>query len=50
MPFGLGGVRADMGMYGGPTTHTGAVKPCRGERTDGVSDNPQDQGRGWFGL
>ena len=46
MPFGLGGVRADMGMYGGPDNAYwgGEALPDGASVLTGVSDSPQDQG------
>ena len=51
MPFGLGGVRADMGMYGGPDNAYwgGEALPDGASALTGVSDSPQDQG-GVVGL
>ena len=51
MPFGLGGVRADMGMYGGPDNAYwgGQALPDGASALTGVSDSPQDQG-GVVGL
>jgi hypothetical protein len=51
MPFGLGGVRADMGMYGGPNNAFwgGEALPDGASALTGVSDSPQDQG-GVVGL
>lgn len=51
MPFGLGGVRADMGMYGGPDNAFwgGEALPDGASALTGVSDSPQDQG-GVVGL
>ena len=49
--FGLGGVRADMGMYGGPDNAYwgGEALPDGASALTGVSDSPQDQG-GVVGL
>ena len=46
MPFGLGGVRADMSMYGGPDNAYwgGEALPDGASALTGVSDSPQDQG------
>ena len=46
MPFGLGGVRADMGMYGGPNNAYwgGEALPDGASSVTSVSDSPQDQG------
>ena len=46
MPMGLGGVRADMGMYGGPNNQYwgGGVISDGSSSLDGVVDIPQDQG------
>ena len=51
MPFGLGGVRADMGMYGGPDNAYwgGEALPDGASALTSVSDSPQDQG-GVVGL
>ena len=51
MPFGLGGVRADMGMYGGADNAYwgGEALPDGASQLSGVSDSPQDQG-GVVGL
>ncbi|MDC0600290.1 choice-of-anchor D domain-containing protein [Flavobacteriales bacterium] len=46
MPYGLGGVRADMGMYGGPENAYwgGSALPNGASAIASVSDSPQDQG------
>ena len=46
MPMGLGGVRADMGMYGGPNNQYwgGSIISDGSSSLDGVVDIPQDQG------
>ena len=46
MPMGLGGVRADMGMYGGPNNQYwgGGIISDGSSSLDGVVDIPQDQG------
>ena len=46
MPYGLGGVRADMGMYGGPANAYwgGQALPDGSSVISAVSDSPQDQG------
>jgi hypothetical protein len=46
MPYGLGGVRADMGMYGGPANAYwgGEALPDGSSVISAVSDSPQDQG------
>ena len=51
MPFGLGGVRADMGMYGGPDNAYwgGEALPDGASALNSITDSPQDQG-GVVGL
>ena len=46
MPYGLGGVRADMGMYGGPANGYwgGLALPDGASTLQAVEDTPQDQG------
>ena len=46
MPYGLGGVRADMGMYGGPDNAYwgGLALPDGASSLLTVQDSPQDQG------
>ncbi|MDA0946599.1 MAG: choice-of-anchor D domain-containing protein, partial [Bacteroidetes bacterium] len=46
MPYGLGGVRADMGMYGGPDNGYwgGLALPDGASTLQSVQDSPQDQG------
>ena len=46
MPYGLGGVRADMGMYGGPDNAYwgGLALPDGASNLQAVEDSPQDQG------
>ena len=46
MPYGLGGVRADMGMYGGPDNAYwgGLALPDGASTLQSVQDSPQDQG------
>jgi len=46
MPFGLGGVRADMGIYGGPDNAYwgGDALPDGASTLSSISDSPQDQG------
>ena len=46
MPYGLGGVRADMGMYGGPDNGYwgGLALPDGASNLQAVEDSPQDQG------
>ena len=46
MPFGLGGVRADMGIYGGPENAYwgGNPLPDGASVIETISDSPQDQG------
>jgi len=46
MPYGLGGIRADMGMYGGPANAYwgGEALPDGASTLSGVTDSPQDQG------
>ena len=46
MPYGLGGVRADMGMYGGPDNGYwgGLALPDGASTLQAVEDTPQDQG------
>ena len=46
MPFGLGGVRADMGLYGGPDNAYwgGDALPDGSCVLTSVTDSPQDQG------
>ena len=46
MPYGLGGVRADMGMYGGPDNAYwgGLALPDGASTLQAVEDAPQDQG------
>ena len=46
MPFGLGGVRADMGIYGGPENAYwgGNPLPAGASVIETISDSPQDQG------
>ena len=46
MPYGLGGVRADMGMYGGPANGYwgGLALPDGASNLQAVEDSPQDQG------
>ena len=51
MPYGLGGLRADMGAYGGPGNAGwgGQAAPSGAASLGGVVDSPQDQG-GHVGL
>jgi hypothetical protein len=46
MPYGLGGVRADMGIYGGPDNAYwgGNALPDGASILSSISDSPQDQG------
>jgi hypothetical protein len=46
MPFGLGGVRADIGIYGGPDNWFwgGEPIPDGSPVITGIADSPQDQG------
>ena len=46
MPYGLGGVRADIGIYGGPDNWFwgGTAVPDGAVNISSVEDKPQDQG------